>query len=184
MPAAVTVRRARVDDAAAIAGVYVDAWRSAYAGILPDRGLVRLSTGAQTRAWTRALRSGAVDGSILVAERAANGVVGVGSIGEARTPALPHAGEIYALYVAPDHHDQGIGRTLLYRLFDALIDRGLNSTLAWVMAENPARFFYEAMGARRVGERDQQLWNAAHRQAAYGWNDLRIVPRRGDVRTD
>ena len=54
---------------------------------------------------------------------------------------LSHAGEIYTLYVSPEHHDRGVGRALLLSLFDALIDRGLNSAVVWVLAQNPARFF-------------------------------------------
>jgi ribosomal protein S18 acetylase RimI-like enzyme len=177
-----TARIAGIADADAIARIYVDAWRSAYAGIVPDRVLVRMSVAGQAREWTRALSRRATAERIMVAEQPDGGIIGFGSMGEARSPGLPHAGEIFTLYVAPEHQEQGVGRMLLYRLFDGLIDSGLNSALVWVLADNPARFFYEAMGGRRVGEKHRRLWNADLPQAAYGWNDLRIVPRRGGLR--
>ena len=68
-----------------------------------------------------------------------HGVVAVGSCGQARRTGLPHAGEIFTLYVAPEFQELGIGRALLRRLFDALIDRGLDSALTWVLAQNPGR---------------------------------------------
>ena len=88
---------------------------------------------------------------------------------------LPQAGEIFTLYVAPEHQERGIGRALLFRLFEGLTDRGLNSAVVWVLAQNPARFFYEAMGGRRIAAKQERLWNTTLPQVAYGWDDLRLV---------
>jgi hypothetical protein len=41
-----------------------------------------------------------------------------------------------------------------------------------VLAQNPSRFFYEAMGGRRVGERMESLWGLELPEIAYGWPDL------------
>jgi ribosomal protein S18 acetylase RimI-like enzyme len=169
------IRDARVADAAAIANVHVDAWRSAYASLIPDRVLVRMSGQVHAVRWTETLRRRNLRGRIFVAEIDGEGVVGYGSCGPSRVRSLPHAGEIYELYVAPEHQDRGIGRRLLYRLFDALVERGSNSAMVWVLAGNPARFFYETMGGRRVAERDEALWNVVLPEAAYGWNDLKAL---------
>jgi hypothetical protein len=42
----------------------------------------------------------------------------------------------------------------------------------WVLADSPSRFFYQAMGGIRIGERDERLWGAAVHEVAYGWPDL------------
>jgi ribosomal protein S18 acetylase RimI-like enzyme len=175
------VRAARVTDAQAIARIYVDGWRQAYPGLVPNGVLLQLSPVLQAREWAFALaRRGAPD-SVVVAERADGRIVGFGSCGEARSTGLHQAGEIFTLYVAPDDQNQGVGRTLLYRLFDSLSDRGLLSALVWVLAGNPARFFYEVMGARRVAERIETLWHTELPQAAYAWDDLSAVPGRGGL---
>jgi hypothetical protein len=44
--------------------------------------------------------------------------------------------------------------------------------VAWVLADNPARFFYERMGGKRAGERDENLWGATLHEIAYGWNAI------------
>jgi hypothetical protein len=41
-----------------------------------------------------------------------------------------------------------------------------------VLADNPSRFFYERMGGKRAGERDEQLWGAKLHELAYGWDAL------------
>ena len=184
VPPIVRIRPGRPVDAQAIAYVYVEAWRSAYAGILPNTALVRMSPSSQARDWSQQLARRRLADSILVADLAGFGIIGFGSCGAARQSVLALAGEIFTLYVAPEHQERGVGRALLFRLFDALIDRGLNSAVVWVLAQNPARFFYEAMGARRVAEKKERLWNTVLPQAAYGWDDLRLVRTQRDVNED
>ena len=49
--------------------------------------------------------------------------------------------------------------------------------LVWVLADNPARFFYEGLGGRLVAERTELFWGADVRERAYGWSDLNTVVR-------
>jgi ribosomal protein S18 acetylase RimI-like enzyme len=178
-----TLRSARGSDVEGIARVYVETWRSTYPGLVPNRVLVRMSVPAQVRQWSAVLSQTGTSDSVVVAEMPARGIVGFGSCGEARVTALPQAGEIFTLYVAPEQQGNGIGQALLYRLFDALIDQGLNSALAWVLSGNPSRFFYEAMAARPVAVREERLWDTSLPQTAYGWDDVGAVPRHRNVRT-
>ncbi|MGF1639413.1 MAG: GNAT family N-acetyltransferase [Rhodospirillales bacterium] len=169
------IRDARGADARAIARVHVDAWRNAYAGLLPDRMLARMSGRVHAARWEATLRQRGRDERVLVAELDRAGVVGYGNCGPSRVRSLPHAGEVYELYVAPEYQERGIGRRLLQRLFDRLVEAGADSAVVWVLAANPARFFYETMGGRRVAERDEALWNVVLPQAAYGWDDLKAI---------
>src|SRR5512144_750293 len=175
VPPIVRIRPGRPADAEAIAHVYTEAWRSAYAGLVPNAVLVRTPAPAQPRERAHQLSRRKLADSILVADLSGHGIIGFGSCGAARRTLLAHAGEIYTLYVAPEHQEHGVGRALLLSLFDALIDRGMNSAVVWVLAQNPARFFYEAMGGRRIAEKQERLWNTLLPQAAYGWDDLRLV---------
>src|SRR3546814_19531898 len=84
-------------------------------------------------------------------------VVGFVSFGPTRTPALPYSGEVYALYVAIDWQGQGLGRRRLATALEALAKEGHRGAMVWVLAANPARFFYEAMGGERAGERLESL---------------------------
>jgi ribosomal protein S18 acetylase RimI-like enzyme len=171
----VRIRPARVGDADGIARVYVEAWQSAYPGLVPAAVLLRLSRKQQARDWVAQIRQERFAAGILVAEGAVGSIVGFGSGGRARPSDLLLAGEIFTLYVLPDYQERGIGRALLGGLFSGLIDRGLTSALVWVLSGNPARFFYEAMGGRRIAERHERLWNTRLAQTAYGWDDLRLI---------
>lgn len=172
MSGMVTIRDARVGDADAMASLYVDAWRTSYPGMVPDRVLVRMSERNQAMQWAHAIASRPDTDAILVAEFGSHGIIGFGSCGPARQTSLPQAAEIYTLYVRPGYQDRGLGQELLHRLFDRLSEAGLASALVWVLTANPARFFYEAMGGRRVAERKERLWGCDLPQTAYGWTDL------------
>lgn len=174
-PPIVRIRPGRPVDAESIARVYVESWRSAYAGVIPNGVLVRMSASAQAREWSQLLSRRNLADAVLVADLRGAGIVGFGSCGAARSSLLPHAGEVFTLYVVPEHQERGIGRALLFRLFDGLIDRGLDSAIVWVLSQNPSRFFYEAMGGRRIASKQERLWNTLLPQIAYGWDDLRLL---------
>ncbi|MCH7961702.1 MAG: GNAT family N-acetyltransferase, partial [Planctomycetes bacterium] len=48
-----SIRPARVEDAAAIGPVHVESWRSTYAGLLPERMLLKLSNAEHESRWWR-----------------------------------------------------------------------------------------------------------------------------------
>lgn len=175
----VRIRRARAGDAAAIARVHVETWRAAYAGCVPDDYLVRMTERGQAFFWRKHLSRRRPDAAVLVAEvsmpeqAAGDVVVGFGSCGRRRSSDLPYTGEVYTLYVAQDWQGRGVGRKLLGELFRTLDDGGLPDCLIWVLAANPARFFYERMGGRRAAERQDAFAGHMLEEVAYVWPDLR-----------
>jgi len=142
---AIEVRRATPVDAFAIAAVHVASWRAAYRGILPARALQALS--AETRAMTWLERLGPSPGRAWVAERAGD-IIGFLSAGPSRDrDATPRVGEVYSLYVHPDHWGSGAGRALLERAAADFARRGCREVALWVLAANQrARRFYQAAG--------------------------------------
>jgi len=165
----VTIRAARPDDAAAIGRVYVETWRTTYAGMVPDAVLLEMSEEIQSARWAGVIER---DRELVkVAEDARLGLVAMASGGRARRGS-GFAAEVYTLYVLPDAQGAGIGRGILANMFRAFRNASLNSAIIWVLAPNPARFFYEAVGGARVGEREERLWGADLPEIAYGWRNL------------
>lgn len=173
------IRPATSADASAIARVHVETWRSVYAGLIPDNVLARMTTERQVIAWGRQIGDGAPT-SVLVAESDKE-VVGFIGIGHNRIGLAGFDGEVYTLYVLDDFQGRGLGARLLDAGFRALIDRRMNSAVIWVLAGNPSRFFYEAMGGQRVAERHEPLWGTVLHEAAYGWPDLAAFASRGSA---
>jgi len=166
----IRVRPARRADAAAIGRIHVETWRDAYAGLLPDAGLLRLSPSIEAERWRTVIDRG---GAVFVADDDGR-VIGFGSCGRCRQHTLPFDGEVQTLYVAPEHHGRGAGRMLLAGLFRALETAGRKSALIWVLRDNPSRFFYEAMGGRHVADRNERVWGCMMAESAYGWDRLTV----------
>ena len=169
------IRPARASDAPGIARVYVDTWRDTYAGLIPVPALVGLSHRRLTQIWAEELALPASGQVVVIANDAVSGIVGFGSCGKMRGDALSYKGEVFTLYVLPDFQGQGIGRRLLRRLFATLAARGMDSAVLWVLADNPARFFYHTMGGKLTAVREQRFWGVDLREWAYGWTDLRTT---------
>jgi GNAT superfamily N-acetyltransferase len=173
------VRRAKFADADTIADVQIETWQDTYAGLLPTGGLLRMSKAIDGARWRAMIANG---DHVLVAEEAPAGIVGFGSCGPCRGGAPGFAGEIYTLYVRPGRQGEGTGRRLLEALFAELRGAGYESAMVWVLDRNPARFFYEAMGGRRIAERREKMWGTTVNEAAYGWTALAPLAGEGGPR--
>ncbi|MFJ7218304.1 GNAT family N-acetyltransferase [Amycolatopsis sp. NPDC098790] len=125
------IRPAVVADAAAIGEVHVRSWQAAYAGLIPADFLARLSASSRAASWERRIRDG---GPVLVAEDD-GAVVGFAAYGP---------GQLYALYLLPEHWGRGLGRALHDRVVEELPG---DSAVLWVLSTNErAKAFYLRQG--------------------------------------
>ena len=133
------VRWATADDAAELADVHVSTWQKAYEGIFPERFLDGLDRSARTLWWRRFIDEG---GRVHVTET--DHVVG---FCHADGSADEGWGEIFSIYVHPDHWGEGHGRGLLAAGETTLRSYGHDRALLWVLEANErARRVYERHG--------------------------------------
>lgn len=173
-PDGLRIERARPEDAAALAKVYVETWRAAYAGLLPDRVLVAMRESAHEARFAGWIGHQTDRQFILAARVPAPGVIGLCSAGRARGGSKTD-GEIYLLYVDQDWQNRGVGRSLLRAALRGLRAGGYSRAMLWVLAGNPSRFFYEAAGSVRTAERTERLWGTELPEIGYAWPDLDAV---------
>ena len=180
--AGLVLRRGRGEDAATLAHVHVESWRTAYAGLLPDKYLVQMSAARWAAFWSEVLTRRSGVEPVFVADIEQFGVVGFCSCGRVRQRDWPRrlrrGGEVYTLYVAPDHQGQGYGRALLQSALKHLRDAGAPGAVVWVLLGNPARFFYEALGARHVVSRATRFAGQPVQELGYAWEW--VTARRAD----
>ncbi len=163
------LRAAGWGDATAIAAVQVTSWRAAYAGLLPAPYLRDLDARAAAVSWERLLRS--PDPIVFVVE-SGGAVVGFASGGPEREGDALYRGELYAIYLLPDHQGRGHGRALTAAVASALAERRVRAMLVWVLRDNTAaRAFYEAIGGRYLREHPLDIAGVSLPEVAYGWPD-------------
>ena len=157
----VVIRAGSAADAAPIAAVQRESWFAAYAGIIPDEIIDRVTApddGARvrqsfrTRPWQRMI--------VATPDDEQAGVVGYASFGpetDMLSTPWPHplstdgedgrVAELYALYVRPAWWSTGTGRTLMQRVLARSAGAGFSSITLWVLRDNRrARRFYERAG--------------------------------------
>jgi GNAT superfamily N-acetyltransferase len=154
------IRRAVPDDAPALAAVHVRAWQAAYRGMMSDDYLDGLDVGEREHTWSAWLGQ---EHGILVVEDDVAGVAGfaiTGIVRDGEEPGDRSVGELYAINLAPEHWDHGLGRALLTAATDQLRRQGYAEATLWVVDANQrARRFYEIAGWSADGavQIDEQL---------------------------
>lgn len=171
----ITCRRAAVEDAESIARVHVTSWRETYRGIVPDDALDRLSVERRAERWAASLADPEGEfGTVFVAE-SDHKIVGFASCGAEREGDPVYRGELFAIYILKFSQGRGIGRQLVRCAANDLLGRGLSSMLVWVLAENPARGFYERLGGKYLREKFIEIGGANLVEVAYGWQDIHLL---------
>ena len=127
------------------AQIHVQAWQSAYAGILSSDYLAALSIDKRETMWRETIEKQTPE---LLVARADGSMLGWISFGPSRDEAAPAStGEVWALYVAPQYWGSGAGRQLWLRARERLVQRRFVCVSLWVLAANARAIrFYEVAG--------------------------------------
>ena len=174
------IREARLEDAVAIAKVHVDSWQSTYNNLLPKAYIAQRSYQKRLDNWKGRLdvnQKAKTNYFVYVAENAVGEVVGFVDGGSARGDSTCD-GEIYALYVLEANQRKGIGTSLVQAIASRLVQSGLTSIIVWVLEDNPAIEFYQALSGQRIDQKQIKINGDEVTEIAYGWNDIAILTGR------
>jgi len=143
----ITIRKAVVADAPAMASIHVRTWQSAYADIMPADFLTTLCEEKSTAFWIQELSKGKSINRVAVA---GSQIIGWASGGPCRDPNAGNSAEIYAIYVSLESQGRGTGKQLMQRLTEDL-PQG-SDIILWVLEQNHSAIgFYTRLGFARDG---------------------------------
>jgi RimJ/RimL family protein N-acetyltransferase len=144
----IQVRPATLRDAKAIAQIHTVSAQEAYKGLVPDEQLKSMSVEKRQAYWREAIEycepqvQVAIDGEKIV------GFVGYDRSRDEKS--RPTTGEIWAIYAAPTHWNQGVGLALWDAARDGLHEEGCTNVTAWVPLRNERAIrFHEMAGFKR-----------------------------------
>ncbi|MBN6038611.1 GNAT family N-acetyltransferase [Amycolatopsis sp. 195334CR] len=148
------IRPAAAGDELGVATVHVRSWQAAYRGLLPDDFLDGLRP--EDRAAQYNFTSGRTRPIVAVDE---DSVRGFAAFGPSRDS--DNEGELYAIYVHPDHWGGGHGRALITEA-RRLLAQHYRSAILWVLIGNDqAHRFYLADGwTEEKTTRTEQMFGA------------------------
>jgi ribosomal protein S18 acetylase RimI-like enzyme len=81
-------------------------------------------------------------------------------------------GEIYAIYLLEQHQGKGWGKKLFAEAAKRLKSEGYASMMLWVLADNPTRGFYEAMGGAATKQKKIEIGSDTLLEVAYEWERI------------
>lgn len=175
------IRRAEADEAFELADTQALAWRETYRGLLPAPVLERMTAERLVGQWRGHLRRQASDhDELCIVADHHDEIVGFGACGRPRDSRATFDGEVTMVYMRAAYQGVGIGRAMMGAMAQHLVRRGLFSMGLWVVRDNVrARAFYEALGGRCEGGREERMQGTAVPVVAYVWQDLARLSRAG-----
>ncbi|MDH6593591.1 GNAT superfamily N-acetyltransferase [Variovorax sp. TBS-050B] len=142
------VRPATMRDAKAVAEVHALAAKAAYEGILPEDELRALAPASREAKWREAIEFSEPQVQVAVHEGQVVGFVGFDRSRDPKTPST--TGEIWAIYVLPEHWGKGVGVALWDAAREGLEEEGCTTVTIWVPIRNDrAMRFHELAGFKR-----------------------------------
>jgi ribosomal protein S18 acetylase RimI-like enzyme len=163
----IEIRRAKANDAAAVADAHDEAWRTAYQGIIPGAELRRLINRRGPTWWDSAIRKGSRIALLQFGDK----VAGYANYGRNRARSLYYDGEIYELYLRPEYQGLGFGRRLFTAARRDLAQSALKSLIVWALSENETAVeFYRALGGKPVARSSEKFGARVLDKVAFGWS--------------
>lgn len=173
------IREFTKDDIDACAALHKSSCRESEKGIIFDEDLDRYDDDHFIENWTE--WSGYKETSIFVAEDN-NQIIGFVMFGKVKTrPPFDKGivpkfgGEIYALYIHPDHFRQGVGKALFLKACEELTTQKITSMILWAMKKNKrACGFYDSFSGDRVGKKKVEMGKRSWvEETCFAWKDIR-----------
>ena len=165
------IRAATVADAAAIARVHQQSWRTTYSGILPRDVIEQLAGRRSEENWRARLAAAREMETVWIAQEGGQ-VLGFAACGTARHRLESLEAEVYALYVLQPAQRRGVGRLLLQACARHFVRHAHFGFYLWVLKANRARMFYEALGGAEIAAKSERLGQHSFAEIAYAWHDL------------
>ncbi len=144
-----SVRPPRAQDAAAVAAVQAQAWREAYADLLPEQSLAALEGEPGAERWREAVTAPPTPRHRVLVACAGAEVVGFAAFGPGGDPDLNADvdAEVHALVVRPQDAGAGHGSRLLTATVDHLRGDGFRHAHLWLgVGDDALRAFLTGAG--------------------------------------
>jgi GNAT superfamily N-acetyltransferase len=167
----ITIRKAVPGEEYDINRVIIRTWKTSYRGVIDDEYLDSLSESDTSR--LDRMRGSIEKGCVYLA-LVGGEVVGAALFGEAMTEydgadieERGSKGELYALYVLPEHQRSGAGRRLVGAVKGELFLKGYRKMLIGCLTDNPSCRFYEKEGGRLIGTTQHAVGGKAYAESVY-----------------
>lgn len=142
---------AQISDSFGIAKIQVEAWKTAYKGIVSDGTLDSLSIEEKTEIWKKKIQNAIVTHYVC---KKSDEIIGYVNYGDPQfdNKLKESTQEIWGLYVAPKHFRRGFGTRLMLVAEKEIVKLGYRRIILHCFERNEcSRKFYEKNGYKLTG---------------------------------
>jgi ribosomal protein S18 acetylase RimI-like enzyme len=173
------IRKAIGEDAAGVAAVKYYGWQDTYKGIINDAYLKSMNVDELQKSWRKILVPENTRSTTDVMVNDAGEIIGFVSYGINFKGTLNADAEILALYVLKKYHGRGIGAKLFLQGIRQLQAAGVRSFYLYVLAQNPALYFYRKFNPDSEHTAQIQIGGNDYEEVGLVWRDIqRTFPNK------
>ncbi len=168
------IREATEADAAGIAHVKVNSWKTTYKGLFPDEVLDNLSVEDETARWARNLDSisKTYTSLALVAENDDKEIVGIAAGRKNDDRIYSYDCNLSIIYILKEFQRKKLGRRLTEQIVDFFIEKRFKSMIVWILKGNTNSLFYEKLGGMPEEIQQVERWGIVYEEIGYTWEDI------------
>ncbi|MBY9001710.1 MAG: GNAT family N-acetyltransferase [Candidatus Heimdallarchaeota archaeon] len=168
------IREAITADAAGIANVKVNSWKTTYKGLFPDEVLDALSVEEETANWARNLDSisKTYTSLALVAESDDKEIVGIIAGRKNEDRFHPYDCNLSIIYILKEYQRKKLGSRLTEQIVDFFIEKRFKTMIIWILKGNPNCLFYEKLGGMPKETKRVERWGIVYEEIGYVWEDI------------
>jgi RimJ/RimL family protein N-acetyltransferase len=140
----ITIRKAMINETYEFASCKIEAWQSAYKGIIPDEYLNSMSVEQHAERYKEWMKDQNTEYYFVICN---NETAGILVLSKCDNEDKPNAGDIIAIYLLKPYWNKGHGRTMMNFAMDRLKQLGYDEVVIWSLEDNiRAKQFYEKFG--------------------------------------
>ena len=165
------IRKAEKKDLNGIIKIHIDTWKTSYKGVVPDDYIQAFEMKTRDKNWQKLLLKMIEEQIFYLAENEEDKLIGFAIGGLERSNNPNYKGELMGIYIIKEYQRQGIGKVLVKKIVQGLIEININSMLLWVLENNPYRLFYENLNGKIVEKKQHETLKLPI--LAYGYDNLK-----------
>lgn len=168
------IREATTADAAGIAHVKVNSWKTTYKGLFPDELLDNLSIEEETAKWARNLDSisKTYTSLVLVAENDDKEIVGIAAGRRNEDKIFRYDCNLSIIYILKEYQRKKLGSRLTKQIVDFFIEMRFKSMIVWILKGNTNSLFYEKLGGMPKEIKRIERLGIVYEEIGYVWEDI------------
>lgn len=167
----IEIKKISPDEAEKKIDINIKTWYTTYEGILPKEVIDKCQTKTQERIEKE--KKAIEENHNIYGMYVDNKLVGYASYGAARDEKYKGSGEIISCYILKEYQHHHLGRKVVIKILEDLIEEGYQTMITRCLVGNPSNRFHASIGGKLVGQGTINLQGDEFAENIYYHKDIK-----------